>query len=122
MWCYLLNESGRFVGTHTVTHVKKIKSATRDNALFVIKNSRDTLVNKPLPSAYCGSEFLSSAYQRKYGATFAEIGRNMFPKIQSAGDISLGVGVSTKDDYGNLFTKIYLYINGSDRVSIISSQ
>jgi hypothetical protein len=122
MWCYLLNESGRFVGTHTVTHVKKIKSATRDNALFVIKNSRDTLVNKPLPSAYCGTEFLSSAYQRKYGATFAEIGRNMFPKIQSVGDISLGVGVSTKDDYGNLFTKIYLYINGSDRVSIISSQ
>ena len=112
LWIFI--SDNRFRHTFMeLTHVYHLKTTTRENYFFIIKDARNTLYSKPFNTNCTLSEFLATKHQKTAGKAFHALKNKTKVQIPplSSGGLSLGTGCSVdKDD--SLMNAMRFRING----------
>ena len=96
--------------THIVPGYKRLRRTKWQNVLFVVEGaemSPDTKVNT-FP------EFLSSEYNRTCGKAYEALKNTMKLCIPTDEPLAFGIGTSSSDEHGRLFSNISLIVDGID--------
>jgi len=114
LWVFI--SDNRFRHTFMdITHVYRLKTTTRENYFFIIKDARNTLYSKPFTTNCTLSEFLATKHQKTAGKPFHALKNKTKIQIPPAsyGSLSLGTGCSVdKDD--SLTNTMRFRINGKE--------
>ena len=94
-----------------VSHIVPIVTHTRSICIFVVENTRDAIIKRPITSNCCFPEFLSSSYQN-CGGTFEAVGKATAITIPVLGELAYGCGISKSTANGKLVSPISIYVNG----------
>jgi len=96
--------------THIVPGYRKLRRTKWQNILFVVEGaemSPDTKVNT-FP------EFLSSEYNRTCGKAYEALKNTMKLSIPTDEPLAFGIGTSSSDEHGRLYSNISLIVDGVD--------
>jgi len=98
-----------------ITHVYRLKTITRENYFFIIKDARNTLYSKPFTTNCTLSEFLATKHQKTAGKPFHALKDKTKVQIPplSGGSLSLGTGCSV-DKGDSLMSTMRFRINGKE--------
>ena len=120
-WAYLNNErpNQRWVYSKNldISHIYLIKAGTRENYIFVVKNSRDTLVNKPINTNCTFPEFLAS-HHHSAKAAFGKLEKTTKVRIPDEGELAFGIGTSVTKPNGEIYSHNTFIINNKHTVTI----
>jgi hypothetical protein len=126
LWLYLLGENGSKRWTWTskwldITHLYNVKSNTRNNFHFIVKNARNSLTRYPIKGNCTLPEFLApkhrnseKAFQKLTQLTDVSIPNNGF----HGNDIAFGKACSMTKDNGELSSNPEFIINNKTIVTI----
>lgn len=96
--------------THIIPGYRKLRRTKWQNVLFVVEGaemSPDTKVNT-FP------EFLSSEYNRTCGKAYEALKNTMKLGIPTDEPLAFGIGTSSSDEHGRLYSNISLIVDGID--------
>jgi len=113
LWIFISDRRFSTTLFKEITHVYHLKTTTRENYFFIIKDARNTLYSKPFTTNCTLSEFLATKHQKTAGKAFHALKNKTKVQIPplSSGGLSLGTGCSVdKDD--SLMSAMRFRING----------
>ena len=102
-----------------ITHVYRVKTCSRENYHFIIKNARNTLYGKSLVGNCTLKEFLATKHQKTAGNAFHALKNTTKVRYHDWKPLSLGVGTSVNKGT-SLINTLTFKINGK-RVNISRS-
>lgn len=112
LWAYKTESFTRFEdGYNPITHVYRVKTATRENYHFIVEGARRTLLKNPLTGNCTLAEFLSTKHQKTSGTAFHALTNLTTVGIPERGELSIGFGTSV-DKANTLTSDVNVRING----------
>lgn len=127
MWLFLLGERTALRWTMSskwldITHLYNVKSGTRNNYHFIVKNARDTLIRHPIKGNCTLPEFLAPKHRNSEKAfqKLTNLTDVIIPKYSSipGSEIAFGKACSVTKDNGELSSDPEFIINNKTIVTI----
>ena len=104
-----------------MSHIHTIFSeTTHKNIIFIVKDSRRSLYNKPITSNCCLPEYLKPSVMRSCGKAFEYLNNKLPIVIPDMGELAIGLGTSVSSGK-SLLSSVNVKINGSDLCKVITT-